>query len=69
MNSEILADELAALIQSMTKGQYLLLCAAIEANGGQLVIDPDAMIVEAHRMPPRIEVEALEHTIRIKLPA
>lgn len=63
-----LADELAAQVQAMNKGQYLLLCAAIEASGGTVDLDPVHLANEALRMPPRIEIESTDDRITLRLP-
>lgn len=68
ISADILADELAEHIRAMSKGQYLLLCAAIEMAGGSLVLNAGHFAREASRMPQRIEVESDSASITLRLP-
>lgn len=63
---DVYADEVAALVQGMTKGAYLVLCSAIEQAGGEVVINLDALRVDALRLPPRVEVSADDRGVVIK---
>ena len=67
MDADVLADELAGLIRAMGKGPYLVFCEALKAAGGEVSIDPDELAREAHRMPPRCEVDTSSGRIVVRL--
>jgi hypothetical protein len=56
VDAEQLGDEVAALIRALGKGQYVILCAAIEGCGGKFSIEVERLVKEAHSLPPRMEV-------------
>lgn len=67
MDADVLADEMAELIRAMGKGPYLVFCAALRAAGGEIAINPDDLAKDAHRMPPRCEVDTSSGRIVVRL--
>jgi hypothetical protein len=56
VTADVLAEELAANMQGIPKGAYLVLCRAIEAAGGEFRINPQEFASDALRLLPRIEL-------------
>ena len=70
MDSVEVANEFAQLLVNMSKGGYLLVCAAIDAAGGELRINPDHFARRALEKAPVIEVDGTDGSIimTLKLP-
>lgn len=67
MDPEIMAEAIAALVQGMHKGSYLVFCEAVAQAGGEVVIPVDVLERDAHRLPPRTEITAEARGIVIRL--
>ncbi len=67
MDSESVANEFADLLVHMDKGAYLLICAAIDAAGGELRINPADFARRALEQAPLIEVDGTDGSIIMKL--
>lgn len=70
MDSVEVANEFADLLVGMSKGGYLLMCAAIDASGGELRINPGDFARRALEAAPTIEVDGTDGSVilRVKLP-
>lgn len=70
MDSVVVANEFAELLQNMSRGGYLLVCAAIDASGGELRIHPADFARRALAQAPEIEVDGTDGSVvlRVKLP-
>lgn len=70
MDSIKVADEFADLLTHMSKGGYLLMCAAIDASGGELRVNPGDFARRAMEQCPVIEVDGTDGSIilRVRLP-
>jgi hypothetical protein len=69
MDSVQVANEFADLLVGMSKGGYLLMCAAIDASGGELRINPGDFARRALEQAPMIEVDGTDGSVilRVKL--
>ena len=67
MDSVTIADEFADLLVHMDKGAYLLVCAAIDAAGGELRINPADFASRAIEQAPIIEVDGTDGSILMRL--
>ena len=67
MDSVEVANEFANLLVNMSKGGYLLVCAAIDAAGGELRINPDQFARRALEAAPVIEVDGTDGSIILSL--
>lgn len=67
MDSVQVANEFADLLVHMSKGGYLLVCAAIDAAGGELRINPDQFARRAMEQAPVIEVDGTDGSIILTL--
>ena len=65
-----MANEFAELLVNMSKGGYLLMCAAIDASGGELRVNPTDFARRALEHAPLIEVDGTDGSVilRLKLP-
>jgi len=70
MDATLVAQEFADLLLTMSKGQYLLMCAAIDASGGELRVNPGDFARRAMEHAPIIEVDGMDGSVimRVKLP-
>ena len=70
MDSVQVANEFAELLVNMSKGGYLLMCAAIDASGGELRVNPTDFARRALEHAPLIEVDGTDGSVilRLKLP-
>jgi len=70
MDSVHVANEFAELLVNMSKGGYLLVCAAIDASGGELRVNPGEFARRALEQAPTIEVDGTDGSVilRLKLP-
>jgi hypothetical protein len=70
MDSLQVADEFANLLVNMSKGAYLLMCAAIDASGGELRVNPGDFARRALEKAPVIEVDGTDGSVilRVQLP-
>jgi hypothetical protein len=70
MDSVEVANEFANLLVNMSKGGYLLMCAAIDAAGGELRVNPNDFARRALQQAPVIEVDGTDGSVilRIQLP-
>jgi hypothetical protein len=66
MDAEGLANDLAALMDGMPKGLYLLLCTAIDQLGGDLRVDPEAFVGRLRETPPQMELRVEGDTIVLR---
>jgi hypothetical protein len=62
-----LATEFANQAQAMTKAQFLMLVAALEAAGGEVSIDPEELQTSATAPTPRLDISAYDGMIRLRL--
>ena len=67
IDPELLAEAIAALVQGMQKGSYLVFCEAVAQAGGEIVIPVDVLERDANRLPPRTEVVAEDRGIVVRL--
>jgi len=70
MDSVEVANEFADLLVNMSRGGYLLVCAAIDASGGELRVHPGDFARRALEQAPVIEVDGTDGSVilRVKLP-
>jgi hypothetical protein len=67
MDSTEVAIEFSSLIVGMSKGQYLLVCAMIDAVGGELRLDPDDFARRALEHPPTLLIDGTSGSVVIRL--
>jgi len=67
LDSEIVANEFAELLVGMSKGGYLLMCAAIDSAGGELRIHPGDFARRAMERAPVIEVDGTDGSVILKV--
>ena len=67
MDSVEVANEFADLLVHMSKGGYLLVCAAIDAAGGELRVNPGEFARRALEQAPVIEVDGTDGSVILSL--
>ena len=67
MDSVEIANEFASMLVNLTKGQYLLVCAVIDAVGGEVRVNPGDFARRAVEHPPVIEVDGTDGSVILRL--
>ncbi len=70
MDSVEVANEFADILVHMSKAGYLLMCAAIDAAGGELRVNPGDFARRALEKAPVVEVDGTDGSVilRVHLP-
>ncbi|AIE87303.1 hypothetical protein [Fimbriimonas ginsengisoli] len=67
MPGQPIDEAIGDLLKSLNKGQYLLLCSAIQQLGGELRIDPAAFSRMLVAENPKMSVSASDGPIVLRL--
>lgn len=67
MNTEILAKELAAQLQSVPKGAHIVLCELLRVCGGSIELDPAVIAAKSAEPTDQLLVEWEPGTVTLTL--